>query len=67
MHRRRKAGSAITRATSQRMWRVSLTRCGAKAGLLVTGDEDLLSLKTFQGIRIITPIEYVRRGSGVRN
>ena len=35
----------------------------AKAELLITGDADLLSLKVFQGIAIVTPMDYIRRGS----
>lgn len=31
----------------------------AKADYLVTGDEDLLVLKEYEGIRIITPIEFL--------
>jgi putative PIN family toxin of toxin-antitoxin system len=30
----------------------------AKADYLVTGDEDLLELKTFKGIRIVTPRDF---------
>jgi predicted nucleic acid-binding protein len=30
----------------------------AKADYLVTGDEDLLDLKTFRGIRIVTPRDF---------
>jgi putative PIN family toxin of toxin-antitoxin system len=31
---------------------------GAAADYLVTGDEDLLELKTFKGIRIVTPRDF---------
>jgi putative PIN family toxin of toxin-antitoxin system len=36
------------------------TAVSAKAGLLVAGDRDLLSLKSFQGIGIVTPVDYLR-------
>ena len=36
------------------------TAVAAKAHLLVAGDRDLLSLKSFQGIGIVTPVDYLR-------
>jgi putative PIN family toxin of toxin-antitoxin system len=36
------------------------TAVAAKADLLVAGDRDLLSLKSFQGIGIVTPLDYLR-------
>jgi uncharacterized protein len=38
------------------------TAVAAKADLLVAGDRDLLSLKSFQGIGIVTPVDYLRIG-----
>jgi len=35
----------------------------ANAALVVTGDQDLLALDPFQGIRIITPRDYISTGS----
>ncbi|MBI5102634.1 MAG: putative toxin-antitoxin system toxin component, PIN family [Nitrospirae bacterium] len=32
--------------------------CAAKADYLVTGDDDLLILKSYQGVRIITPRDF---------
>lgn len=32
----------------------------ARADLIVSGDDDLLTLKTFQGIRIVSPAEALR-------
>ena len=32
----------------------------AQANLPVAGDRDLLSLKSFQGIGIVTPVDYLR-------
>lgn len=31
--------------------------CAAQADIIVSGDDDLLVLKTYQGIRIVTPAE----------
>lgn len=36
------------------------TAVTAKANLLVAGDRDLLSPKSFQGIGIVTPVDYLR-------
>ena len=36
------------------------TAVAARADLLVAGDRDLLSLKSVQGIGIVTPVEYLR-------
>jgi len=38
-----------------------LLECAIKghAGFIVTGDKDLLSIKTFEGTRILTPREYL--------
>lgn len=36
------------------------TAVAAKADLLVAGDRDILSLKSFQGIGIVTPVDYLR-------
>lgn len=36
------------------------TAVAASADLLVAGDRDLLSLKSFQGIAIVTPVDYLR-------
>lgn len=36
------------------------TAVAANADLLVAGDRDLLSLKSFQGIGIVTPMDYLR-------
>ena len=33
--------------------------CNAQASLIVTGDKDLLELKNFKSIRIVTPREYL--------
>jgi uncharacterized protein len=33
----------------------------ARADLIVSGDRDLLDLKSFQGIAIVTPTEALRR------
>ena len=37
----------------------------AKANLVVSGDGDLLTLKAFEGIRIVTPVEAVKITEGV--
>lgn len=37
------------------------TAVAAGATFLVAGDKDLLSLKSFRGIAIVTPAEYLRR------
>ena len=39
------------------------TALNAHAQLLVAGDKDLLTLKSFQGIAIVTPAEYLCVGS----
>jgi predicted nucleic acid-binding protein len=39
------------------------TAVNAGAQLLVTGDKDLLILKSFQSIAIVTPAEYLSVGS----
>jgi len=39
------------------------TAVNAGAQLLVTGDKDLLALKCFRGIAIVTPAEYLSVGS----
>ncbi len=39
------------------------TAVNAGAQLLVTGDKDLLALKSFKGIAIVTPAEYLSVGS----
>jgi predicted nucleic acid-binding protein len=31
------------------------------AQTIVSGDKDLLALRTYQGIRIITPVQYLSR------
>jgi hypothetical protein len=36
------------------------TALAARADLLVAGDRDLLSLKFFQGVGIISPADYLR-------
>jgi predicted nucleic acid-binding protein len=36
------------------------TAVAANADLLVAGDRDLLSLRSFQGISIVTPVDYLR-------
>ena len=33
----------------------------AKAGVIVTGDADLLTLHPWRGIRIVTPAEFLRQ------
>lgn len=38
------------------------TAMAANADLLVAGDRDLLSLRSFQGIGIVTPVDYLRIG-----
>jgi putative PIN family toxin of toxin-antitoxin system len=35
------------------------TAVAAQAELLVAGDRDLLSLKSFHGIGIVTPVDYL--------
>jgi putative PIN family toxin of toxin-antitoxin system len=35
-----------------------------QAEVLITGDKDLLSLRPFSGIEILTPAEYLARASG---
>ncbi len=36
------------------------TAVAAQADLLVAGDRDLLSLKSYRGIGIVTPVDYLR-------
>ena len=31
-----------------------------RAGMIVTGDQDLLALKRYEGVRIVTPREFLR-------
>ena len=42
--------------------RVLETAANAKARYLVAGDKDLLTLKSFSGIDVVTPAEYLRSG-----
>jgi putative PIN family toxin of toxin-antitoxin system len=37
------------------------TAVAAKADLIVTGDQDLLVLRTYEGIEIVTPRQYLER------
>lgn len=37
------------------------TALAAKADLLVSGDDDLLTLESYEGIEIVTPAEALRR------
>jgi predicted nucleic acid-binding protein len=42
------------------------TAMAAGADLLVTGDNDLLVLGTYAGIKIVTPRQFVERLDGLR-
>jgi putative PIN family toxin of toxin-antitoxin system len=42
--------------------RVLETAVNAKARYLVAGDKDLLALKSFSGVDVVTPAEYLRSG-----